>query len=245
MGDETHFIGESLWEHGYYRAFNSLVGARQTYSAPLFFSRAAGLYKGDQVAISNFETLISAGSAANAPNSKGSIGWGLDCVPNGSYTFTGGARVVTNSGTLYSFGYGDDITFDANADYSGGVGFQSESHNRYQLLSGRGHKLWDAGSSAIGTFSKYSLASQTAADPKTGQLANPVVFQLGIGDTDANRRNAITARKSGSVEIDVNHNADPEQKKEINFSYVNNSALRVKMRGDDGIVRFVDLKLML
>ena len=195
VGDDTHFIGESLWEHGYYRAYNSLVGARQTYDAPTFFSRGTGAYDGGNVAIANFNTLVSLESANarfpfNSPLSNGSIMWGLNCAANGSYTFTGGARVATDSGTLYSFGYGDTVSFGANGDYSGGFGFQNVVNGRYGLVIGRGNTISDDGALYAGLFGIYTTAQ-----------ADKVIFQHGNGTTSANRSNVIAARQSGIVEL--------------------------------------------
>jgi hypothetical protein len=251
IGDMTHFTGEALWEHGYYRAYSALnvSGGRPTLAAPMFFSRGVGAWNGDgTTAIANCTSMMSIDAATakfpvNGSSAVGSWAWGPGCRADGNHTFAGGVDVITHNLCNYSLGWGRDIKFGEKADYSVAFGFQHSLNNEAQSAFGRGHSLFDVGSTAFGTFSKYSQAAQTAADPNTGKLASPVSFQFGIGDTDANRRNAITIRKSGSVEIDVNHTAEPEQEKEINFSYVNNSALRVKMRGDDGIVRFVDLQL--
>jgi hypothetical protein len=194
-GDDTHFIGESLWEHGYYRAFNALTGARQTYNAPLFFSRGTGLYDGGNVAISNFNTLVSLESANarfpfNSPLSNGSIMWGLNCAANGSYTLAGGARVTTDSACLYSMGWGDTISFGANGDYSIAGGFQNVVNGRYGAVFGRGITSADDGVLYAGLFPIYTTSQ-----------ADKVIFQHGNGTTSANRSNVIAARQSGIVEF--------------------------------------------
>lgn len=238
-GDYTHWLGESLWTLGYERAFAVLAGRGYThqYSPPPFYARGTGKWRGEATAIAQFDHLVSRESASgefpfNAHAAAGSIAWGYKCVSDGNYTMAGGYQVATGNVCNYSVGWGRDITFTDAADSSAGFGNQTTLSAPYTFAAGRGHTVADSGGSALGTFSAY----------KTAQ-ANPVVHQIGIGTSLAAAKNAVTVRADGLMELLVSSTADPEKNSEASIQLVNNTTLKLKARGTDGVVRSVTLTL--
>ena len=105
---------------------------------------------------------------------------------------------------------------------------------RYSFHAGRGHVPTDDYSSGFGGFPRYITPEADAA-----------LHQFAIGTSVGNRRNAVTIRESGTVEIYTPSTAnDPEQDEEIVCRRVDNFTLQIAMRGTDSIVRTVDLTLL-
>ena len=239
-GDATHFLGAALWEAGYQRAWYALQSRAFTHrivSTPAFYARGSGPWHGQATAIAQFDHLVSRESASsefpfNSHAATGSIAWGYKCVADGNYTMAGGYQVATGNVCNYSLGWGRDITFSDAADYSAGFGYQNTLNAPYSFAAGRGHTVADSGSSALGMFSYY----------KTTQT-NPVVHQIGIGTSLAAAKNAVTVRADGLVELLVSSAVDPEKNSEASLQLVNNTTLKVKVRGTDGVVRGVNLTL--
>jgi hypothetical protein len=196
--DYTHWIGDSLWEHGYHRIWYAQKERGMSHRTPtaMFYARATGEWNGEADAIALCKNLISIESATsqfplNGPSATGSISWGYQCSADGNYTMAGGYLTATDNLCNYSFGWGREITFDANGDYSGGFGFQNSVIANYGFVAGRGNTIADAGGAAVGQFSKYTIAQ-----------TDPVMWQVGIGTSTAARKNGLAVRKSGRVEMD-------------------------------------------
>lgn len=237
-GDYTHWLGPSLWEHGYTRIWQAKDERGVTHRDHLtpFYARGVGPWKGESDAVALFSSLVSIDSATNkfpinAVAATGSITWGLNCAADGNYTLAGGHTVQTTNTCNYSAAWGRDITLNDIADYSAAFGFQHDLNESYQFASGRGHSLQHPNEFAIGRFSKY-----------TEVQTNPVVGQIGIG-TQSTRKNAVTVRDDGAVEMYTGSKHDPAQAKEMTFEYVSDTSLKIKMRGVDGTVRSVTLTL--
>jgi len=192
-GDFTHFLGESLWEAGYDR-IKSATGMEGTPTC--FYGRGTGPVDAtDATAMTTFRTLVSRDSWSseippNGPAATGSISWGEQCAAEGNYSFALGYECVTDNLANYGIVAGRAVVADASADYFAGFGFQITLSARYTLASGRGHTVCDEGGVALGMFSQY-------ASPETDK----VVFQVGIGASTSTRSNAMTARKSGQIEM--------------------------------------------
>lgn len=238
-GDYTHFLGDSLWEMGYDRIWNASKEVGYTHrSFPSAFSaRGAGPWRGEADAIANFKSIVSLESVTdsfplNSSAATGSITWGYQCSADGNYTLAGGYQTTTDNLSNYSLIWGRECSTTATGEYSGVFGYQNIAGATYTFATGRGNTTSSSGETIVGLFSKY----------KTAQ-ADPVMFQVGIGSSDTARKNAITSRSSGATEINVDHTATPTNSKEITFSFVSNTQLKVSMRGTDGVVRSNTLTL--
>ncbi|WP_438861131.1 phage tail-collar fiber domain-containing protein [Enterobacter hormaechei] len=237
-GDYTHWLGESLWEHGYYRIWEAMSSRGVTHRQQLspFYSRAQGPWSGQADAIALFSSLVSVDSATskfppNAVAATGSISWGYQCSADGNYALAGGYQVSTDNLASYSAGWGREIVFGSSASYCASFGYQNVLNQWAQFAAGRGHNLQHQYETALGRYSKYTTVQD-----------NPVLFQLGCGLTGA-AKNAITVRGDGTAEIFTGTRHDPAQEKEIVFEYLSDTKLKLKMLGTDGTVRSVTLTL--
>jgi len=192
-GDYTHFMGESLWEAGY----NRIADATGTEGSPTcFYGRGTGPVDAtDATAMTTFRTLVSRDSwtteiPPNGPAATGSISWGEQCTAEGNYTFALGYQCGTDNLANYGIVAGRSVVADSATDYFAAFGFQHTLSARYTFASGRGNTVCDEGGSAIGMFTQY-------ATPE----ADHVMFQVGIGGSTSSRANALTARKSGQIEM--------------------------------------------
>jgi hypothetical protein len=192
-GDFTHFLGESLWEAGYYRIGEAVPAEG---SPTFFYGRATGPADAtDETAMATFQTLVSRDSwttevPPNGPAAVGSISWGQNCAAEGNYSFALGYQCVTDNLANYGMACGRAVTADSGADYFAGFGYQTTLSARYTLVAGRGHTIADEGGTAIGMFSQY-----------TSPQADHVMLQIGIGISSSTRGNALTVRRSGKVEL--------------------------------------------
>ncbi|CBW38039.1 tail fiber protein [Salmonella phage Vi01] len=237
-GDYTHFLGQSLWEHGYDRIWNALNSKGSTHRSHLtpFYARGAGPWKGESDAIALFSSLISIDSATNnfplnGPAAQGSISWGLNCSADGNYTMAGGHTVATDNTCNYSIGWGREITFGPGCAYSASFGYRHTLNQWGQFAAGVGHNLSSSYECALGRYSLY-----------TTEQANKVIFQFGIGLTKR-RKNAVTIREDGAIEMSVKSAHDPAQNGEMVIYAESNTSLRIKVRGTDGVVRSAVLPL--
>ncbi|WJJ59709.1 hypothetical protein, partial [Salmonella phage ST56] len=89
-GDYTHWLGDSLWEHGYHRIWYALQERGITHRNQLapFYGRGTGPWDGQPDAIAMFSSLVSIDSATsqfptNSVAATGSITWGLNCAADG------------------------------------------------------------------------------------------------------------------------------------------------------------------
>jgi len=235
-GDFTHFLGESLWEAGYYRIAEA---APVEVPPQYFYGRGTGpALPSDDTVLASFESIVSRESwtsetPPNGPAASGSISWGFECVADGNYSFALGYQCETNNLTNYTLVAGRDVTTTANCDYSAGFGYQVSLDADYSFATGRGHTVSDGYGVALGGWSAYTSAQ-----------GDPVRLQVGVGSSSGSRQNGLTVRESGTVEIYAPSTAnDPEVNEEIVFKRVDNTTLRVLMRGADGTVRSADLTL--
>ena len=192
-GDYTHFLGESLWEAGYSR----IADATGTEGSPTcFYGRGTGPVDAtDATAMTTFRTLVSRDSwtteiPPNGPAATGSISWGEQCTAEGNYTFALGYQCGTDNLANYGIVAGRSVVADDATDYFAAFGFQHTLSARYTFASGRGNTVCDEGGTAIGMFTQYATAE-----------TDRVMFQVGIGASTSTRANALTARKSGRVEM--------------------------------------------
>lgn len=176
--------------------------------------------------------VVSYTQAINGPAAVGSISWGYRCHSDGNYSLAGGYLVRNGALTNYSFAWGRESTQDDSADYCGLFGYQNSQLNSYQFVAGRGHTIADSGGAAVGLFSTYTTAQ-----------GDNVMWQVGVGTTTSNRKNGITVRKSGAVEICGNHTATPTQNKDIVLKYQSDTLVRIEMRGNDGVVRGANITI--
>lgn len=127
-GDFTHWLGESLWEMGYYRI--ARAGLVETHGA-LFYGRGVGpATPASTVALATFISLVSRGSwtAENSPNGQGdqhALAWGFECFAE---------------------------------NYSAAFGYQTRAEGIYSFAEGRGHTTVENYSIALGSFSLYTTA---------------------------------------------------------------------------------------
>lgn len=192
-GDFTHFLGESIWEAGFHR----IADASPTEGVPTcFYGRGTGPVDAtDATAMTTFSTMVSRDSwtteiPPNGPAATGSISWGYECIAEGNYTFALGYQCVTDNVANYGLLAGRALLAGPTADYFGGFGYQNTVSARYTLVSGRGHIVADEGATAVGMFSEYAAAE-----------TDRVMFQVGIGGSTSSRANAVTVRKSGTIEM--------------------------------------------
>lgn len=239
--DNTHYTGSALFEMGWDRMFQAWLSGPylSEVEQSLFYGRGIGpALPSNRQQIASASSLVSWDSKTNdfPPNSSsatGSIAWGGDCDADGNYTFVGGLENSSDNLSNYSFIWGREITSGEFGDYGGAFGFQNQLINTYTFVAGRGNIPADSGGAVVGLFSKYTVAE-----------ADPVMFQVGIGTSTSNRKNALTVRSSGTTEIYAPSTAaDPTQNEEITFKRVDDTTLKVSMRGADGTVRSVDLTL--
>ena len=237
--DATHFLGVSLWEAGYHRAWYALQSRAFTHrsgGAPLAYGRASGRWNGETVAILGFSGFSSYNSKTNEFPVDGvvgldSISWGWLCAATGRYSLAGGYTCTVDAAGRYNHVWGRDIAATATANYSGGFGYQNQLASNYGLVSGRGNIVADDGGAAFGTFSKYVIAQ-----------TDPVIAQIGTGSTDSNRKNAITVRKSGAIELFVGTSAVPTQLNEMTVN-ASNSQIQFTVKCPDGVMRKATLAL--
>lgn len=190
-GDNTHWLADSLWEAGYYRMYRAAQMAPHTFKIlpNIFRSRLGEPPKAtDDILVTTFSSLISK-NADQSDVSNDSITWGFEVTNSGNYSAAFGYQTVIQSGALYCFASGRDVTMSGLSDWSFGAGYQVTVNARYCFATGRGHTVEDEGQAALGKFSEYAVAE-----------ADPVVFQVGIGSSTSNRKNALTARASGILE---------------------------------------------
>ena len=240
--DPTHFTAQSLFLFGYSRLYDVYTSGQSDaiYTSPLFYGRGAGFADvEDLVAIAGFSTLlnwnskISTGYPVNGVAATGSIGWGDNCQPDGNYTQCFGKDVSTTNICNYTMLAGRDIIANDEADYSAGFGYRIRLNARATFATGEGHELYDEGSTAVGSYSKYDSANP----------ANPVKFQVGTGTSNSNRENALTVFEDNTVEIKAPRSAqDPTDNEDIVFKQIDNTTLRILMKSG-GVVRSVDLTL--
>lgn len=195
--DYTHWTGDSLWDFGYERVWYATKDRGMTHRAPIspFYSRGSGPWRGQPDAIFLGKSIISIESSTNAYSlngaaASGSITWGFECSADGNYTMAGGYQVVTGNLCNYSLGWGRDIVFSDAGDYSGAFGFQNTVNNTYQLVAGRGNSPAHSAETALGTFTEYTTVQ-----------TDPVIFQVGMGTSTSQRKNALAVRNSGIVEM--------------------------------------------
>ena len=192
-GDYTHFKGESLWEAGYSR----IADAKGTEGTPTcFYGRGTGPVDAtNATAMTTLRTLVSRDSwtteiPPNGPAATGSISWGEGCTAEGNYTFALGYQCGTDNLANYGIVAGRSVHADSAADYFAAFGYQHTLSARYTLASGRGNIVCDEGGAAVGMFTQYATAE-----------TDRVMFQVGIGGSTSSRSNALTARKSGKIEM--------------------------------------------
>ncbi|WP_417267553.1 sialate O-acetylesterase [Celeribacter baekdonensis] len=237
-GDYTHFLGESLWEAGYSRISNA---APAEMSPVIFYGRGNGPAKPDDAtALATFSSLVSRdswidGDAPNGPAATGSFSWGFGCAADGNYTAAFGYECTTHNLSSYGAVFGRDVKTNNGCNYFFGSGYQIDISAYYSFAVGRGHIVADLYGAAIGGFSKYT-ASET----------DPVRLQIGTGTSAAARKNGLTIRESGAVEINTPAQSyDPSQNGEVMFRRVdgNNTKIEIAFRGTDGIVRSAQIDL--
>lgn len=239
--DGTHYTGRSTWDFGYYRyfeAFRAKVGINEQ-DANLFNSRGNGVAtEDDDIVLATFKTLVSAGSLTSFtnPNSVASIDsimWGYACFADANYSGCMGFNVSTHNLASYTYLFGRDVHAGEFGKYGGGFGFQNRLEAEKGFVSGEGHVVADEFGFAVGSYSKY-----------TTEHTNRIVLQVGIGDTNANRKNGLTVRKNGEVEISTPTGAtSPAQNNETVLSLVDDTTLKIMVRGSDGVVRSANLAL--
>lgn len=191
-GDYTHWLGESLWEHGYYRIWQALheLGVTHRQQLPPFYSRGSGVWNGDGVAISGFASLVSSGSTTsdfpkNGPAASHAISWGYQCTA-ANYSLAGGYQNTLETGANYSVSWGRLNTFSAVAQYSSAFGYGNTINAPYAFAAGRGHTIADPNCAALGAFSEYKTS-----------LADPVRFQVGTGTAAASPKTGFAVFESG------------------------------------------------
>ena len=239
--DNTHYTGESLWEMGYNRlnqAVKSTPNLNVSYP-PIFYGRGDGpAMPGDSTYIFAGSSFISADSKTNSfpPNgvaATGSISFGYLCGADGNYSYSFGYLCKTHNSASYSFNVGREVEATELGLYSFGSGYKNILNAEKTFATGEGHKVSDECGFAAGSFSKYTETQE-----------DKVIGQLGIGSSDSVRKNAYTARESGTFEIYVPSTAnEPSQKEEIVFRRVSNQILDVLLKGTDGVVRKASLTL--
>ncbi|MEM9796573.1 MAG: sialate O-acetylesterase [Pseudomonadota bacterium] len=192
-GDNTHFLGESLWEAGYWR----IAAAAPTVESPrLFLARGAGPATPEEpTVLATFSNLVSRDSwtdtsPPDGPAATGSISWGHECNADGNYSAAFGYQCVIGNSSNYGLVAGRLVEARASADYFGGFGYQIGLEASYSFGAGRGHVVADQGGAAFGLFSEY-----------TAPESDPVALQVGTGSSSSNRSNGLTVRKSGVVEM--------------------------------------------
>ncbi len=191
-GDYTHFLGESLWELGYYRV--ALAGPSESHPA-LFYGRGIGPATPEEpTVLTTFSSMVSYDSwtATNTPTgpaATGSISWGFLCNADGNYSFALGYENATDNSSNYTMAGGRETTSTSTGDYSIGWGYQISLANTYTGAFGRGHTTADSGQLACGLFSEYVTAQ-----------ANPVMFQVGGGTSTSVRRTRFGVRSDGVLE---------------------------------------------
>lgn len=238
-GDYTHWLGVSLWEFGYYRLWQALHerGVTHRQHMPVLYARGGGAWSGQADAIAGCSSIVSIDSVTNeypvnAPAATGSITWGKSCSADGNYTFAGGYEVATDNLANYSAGWGRELVFGQFANYCASFGYQNRLNEWGQFAGGRGHNLQHQYESAFGRYSRYETVQE-----------NPVLYQIGFGLSSGARRNALTVRSDGAVELFAGSKHDPVQQKEVVMEYVTDTKLKMKMMGQDGNVRSVTLTL--
>lgn len=196
--DGTHWLGNSLWEHGYHRiwyASRERAMSHRSQSA-LFYGRSAGPSKtGDSTALAMFSSIVSNGSLTttfppNGPSATHALCWGFQCTSS-NYSGITGYQNAQNSLARYSFMSGRSNIANSGADYHQVGGFQNTANNTYQTVGGRGNSPMHSGETVFGLFSKY-VTTQT----------DPILFQIGNGTTTSNRKNVFAVRQSGIAEMD-------------------------------------------
>lgn len=174
--DYTHWLGPSLWEAGYERAWDALQGrgvSHRSIVAP-FYARSTGPYRGETIALAQFSSLVSYGSTTsqfpmNGPAASHAIHWGWLCVAS-NYSMAGGYQTTMDSSANYSAGWGRSLVFGTGAQYSAAHGFQNSLNAAYTFAVGRGHTVADQYGAAFGAFAEYVTPQ-----------ADPVLLQVGNG----------------------------------------------------------------
>lgn len=191
-GDYTHWLGESLWEHGYYRIWQALheLGVTHMQQLPPFYSRGVGIWNGDSVAISGFASLVSSGSTTkdfpkDGPAASHAISWGYQCTAS-NYSLAGGYQNTMNTGANYSVSWGRGNTFSAAAQFSSSFGYKNTINAPYAFAAGRGHTIADRNCAALGAFSEYKTS-----------LEDPVRFQVGTGTATESPKTGFAVFQSG------------------------------------------------
>lgn len=191
-GDNSHFLGESLWRGGYYNIERAAVSEG---TSSVLWGRGTGpASPADETVLCTFSNLVSrdswtADAPADGPVATGSISWGGDCHADGSFTAAFGRECTTSNLANYGMLSGRQLNASEQADYFAAFGFQNELDAPFTLASGRGHQVCDEGATAVGLFSEYESPQ-----------SDGVLFQVGSGNSQSDRQNALAVRKSGAIE---------------------------------------------
>ncbi|MEZ3140794.1 sialate O-acetylesterase [Citrobacter braakii] len=195
-GDYTHFLGKSLWEHGYNRIWQALTerGVSHRQSLPVFSARGSGPWNGESIAIANFDSIVSGGSKnndfpVNGPAASHAIHWGYQCQAT-NYSLSGGYLVTMESGANYSIAWGRNLLLSSDAQYSVAFGFDNTLSASHSFAAGRGHTIADQYGSAVGAFSEYKT-----------KLDDPVRFQVGTGKSATSPQTGFAVFESGRAQF--------------------------------------------
>jgi len=90
----------------------------------------------------------------------------------------------------YSFAIGKDVI--ASGDYSMALGESSSARGLNSVALGKNARAWAYGSLAIGRYSKGNGSSTLWFDEDP-------IFEIGNGDSDINKKNALTVFKNGKM----------------------------------------------
>lgn len=205
--DYTHWLGDSLWEHGYHRAWYALRerGMSHRHQVSLFYGRGTGPLRTGSVAIATFRSLVSQSSATstfplNASGAVDCVSWGYQCTASNN-SLAGGYQSTQDTLARYGLLWGRSLGATSGADYHAGFGFQNTLGGAYTMAAGRGHTVADPYCTALGSFSKYKTA-----------LADPAILQIGCGTSSITTKNALTVFQSGLVQFNGNVDFEADNK---------------------------------
>lgn len=155
------------------------------------FSVASGT---SSLSIGSNDTASGNSAIALGTNSKAN---GLESVAIGN----GSAAVGSNAIALGYYNI-------ANADYSLALGFRTRAKGRYSTTSGEGTHANAWGAFSTGLYNDSSDTPSPFIKNETDRI-----FQLGNGDNNSNRSNAITILRNGNTGLGV---MNPTEKFEVN-----------------------------
>ncbi|MGG5211106.1 hypothetical protein ACQWU4_19465 [Chryseobacterium sp. MIQD13] len=151
-----------------------------------------GLAVGDSNTLDNSINSIAVGDNNQLTNAITSFISGTGNKTNFRNVFIFGTN--NTSGTIFGVTIGDSNTAGVNGTIGFAMGTQNMSYGLNTMAAGTNLIAKHAYMTAIGKYNNILESEKTV-------LLTSLIFQVGIGDSDTNRQNALSIYKDGSLQV--------------------------------------------